>query len=176
MQIRASCKIDYDSIKALTHLSLFRKSDPKKRMLTGAIIYLFLAGVLIRDMVIFSDLRDINLLLVVIAVLALECFLYFLYPRIQYNAAANLKNVENVYLFCDDVLKISSKGNLYNGESEIGYSFFVKAFETSRYFFLFQTKRQVFVIDKNTIEGGTAADIRNQLASRIKGKYIICRY
>lgn len=29
MEIRAKCKYDYDSVKALTHLTMFKKSNPK---------------------------------------------------------------------------------------------------------------------------------------------------
>lgn len=38
MEIIAKCKFDFESIKALTHLSLFKKANPKKRFLTWSII------------------------------------------------------------------------------------------------------------------------------------------
>ena len=41
---------------------------------------------------------------------------------------------------------------------------------------MFQTKNQVLLVDKNTIEGGTVEDIRNKLTTYVKDKYIICKY
>ena len=87
-----------------------------------------------------------------------------------------MKDVENQYIFCDNVLKTFTKSKEYNGEAEIEYSLFVKVYETSKYFFMFQTKNQVLLVDKNTIEGGTVEDIRNKLTTYVKDKYIICKY
>ena len=87
-----------------------------------------------------------------------------------------MKDIENNYLFNDNVLKVSSKSEEYSGEAEIEYSLFTKVYETSAYFFLFQTNNQAFIIDKSTIEGGSADDIRNKLTSFVKDKYFICKY
>ena len=32
MEIRAKCKYDLDSVKALTHLTMYKKADPKKKI------------------------------------------------------------------------------------------------------------------------------------------------
>ena len=87
-----------------------------------------------------------------------------------------MQNVENEYIFCDNVLKTFTKSQQYNGEAEIEYSLFVKVYETTRYLFLYQTNNQVFVVNKSTIEGGTIEDIRHKLTAYVKDKYIICKY
>ena len=87
-----------------------------------------------------------------------------------------MQNVENQYIFCDNVLKTFTKSQEYNGQAEIEYSLFVKVYETSRHLFLYQTNNQVFIVDKNTIEGGTAQDIRSKLTTYVKDKYIICKF
>ncbi len=56
------------------------------------------------------------------------------------------------------------------------YSLFTKVYETSDYFFLYQTNNQVFLVDKSTVEGGSVDDIRNKLSSFVKDKYYICKY
>ncbi|MBO5065451.1 MAG: YcxB family protein [Clostridia bacterium] len=71
-----------------------------------------------------------------------------------------MQGVENEYIFCDNILKVYSNGEHYNGKVEIEYSLFVNVYETSEYFFLYQTQNQVYVIDKSTITGGSAEDIK----------------
>jgi hypothetical protein len=41
---------------------------------------------------------------------------------------------------------------------------------------IYQTNNQVFIVDKSTVEGGTAEEIRNKLCTFVKDKYIICKY
>lgn len=177
MEIKARCKFDLNSMKALTHLSLFKKADPKRRMIFWSVLYIVLAAIMILEIVLLDAGKDLAFPL--FALIVAWCLVFFLYafmPKIRYNALANMKEAENEYIFCDNALKAYTKSQAYNGEAEVQYSLFVKVFETSRYFFLFQTKNQVFIVDKSTIEGGTAENIRNKLAPYIKGKYIICKY
>ena len=75
MEIKASCKFDYDSIRALTHLWSFKKVNPKKSFLTWSIITAILACVIIAEMIIFSDAMPIQLLCLAIALFLFECYL-----------------------------------------------------------------------------------------------------
>ena len=176
MEIKANCKFDFDSIRALTHLSLFKKANPKKRFLTWSIISAILAVVIIFEIIVFSDAMLIELLCVAGVLFLLECYLYFLLPKIRYKALAKMKDAENEYIFCDNVLKTFTKSQEYNGEAEIEYSLFEKVYETTNYLFLYQTNNQVFIVDKSTIEGGTVEEIRNKLSAFVKNKYIVCKY
>lgn len=183
MEIRAKCKFDFESIRALTYLSLFKKANPKKSFLTFSIISGVLAVIIILEMIIFSDAMltellcvAVILLLVAVILLLLECYLYFLLPKIRYKALAKMKDAENEYIFCDNVLKIFTKSREYNGEAEIEYSLFVKVYETSKHLFLYQTNNQVFIVDKDTIESGMFEEIRNKLSAFLKDKYILCKY
>ena len=87
-----------------------------------------------------------------------------------------MKEAENEYVFYDNEIKAFTASTEYNGEAKIEYSLFVKVYETSKYFFLYQTNNHVFVVDKSTVEGGNINDIRTVLAGAINGKYIICKY
>ena len=177
MEIKAKCKFDYDAIRALTHLWLFRKADPKKRMLFWTITYAILLTIVVLELIVY----DADLILFIFAGLAivsylLICYWYSVLPKIRYKSLAKMKDAENEYVFCDNVLKAFTKSQEYSGEAEIEYSLFIRVFETSKYFFLFQTNNQVFLIDKSTVEGGRVEDARNKLAAFLKNKYIICRY
>jgi len=176
MEIKAMCKFDFESIRALTHLSLFKKANPKKMFLTWSIVLTILAVIIALEMIIFPDAMLIELLCVAILVFLLECYLYFLLPKIRYKALARMINTENEYIFCDDVFKTFTKNKEYSGEAEIEYSMIVKVYETSKYFFLYQTSNQVFIVAKNTIEDGTVEEIRDKLSAFVKDKYILCKY
>ena len=177
MEIKAKCKFDFDSIRALTHLTMFKKANPKKRLIFWSVAFAILFVVIILEIIAFGmDLILLVLLGVEMLWLMMMCFWYFIIPKIQYKSLAKMKETENEYVFCDDVLRTFTKSQEYNGEAEIEYSLFVKVYETTKYLFLYQTNNQVFIIDKNTIEGGTAEDIRNKLSSFVKDKYVICKY
>ncbi len=177
MEIKAKCKYDFESVKALAHLAMYKKADPKKRLIFWTIAYAILIAFIVWEIVVFDmDTTLLVLLACGISILLLTYLWYFIIPKIQYKSLAKIRGIENEYVFCDTFLKVSTKNNEYNGESEIEYSYFVKAYETTKYFFLFQTNNQAFLVDKNTIEGGTAEEIRNKLSGLLKNKYIVCKY
>jgi hypothetical protein len=177
MEIKAKCKYDLDSVKALTHLIMYKKADPKKLLMFWSAAFSILFIIIVFEIVAFGmDTILFVLLGVEILGLLLIYFWYFIIPRIQYKSMAKMKYAENEYVFCDNVLKSFTKSQEYNGEAEIEYTLFVKVYETTKYLFLYQTNNQVFIIDKSTIEGGTAKDIRNKLSFYVKDKYIICKY
>jgi len=176
MDVKARFTFTRESMRELVHFSMFKKADPKKRMITWSIIYAVLMLIVILTMGLIPDSQGWYYLLVIGLVLLLEYYLYFVFPVLQYNALGKLKETVNDYTFNDDTMKVSSQNPVYAGESELQYDMFWKAYETSKNFFLYQTKNQVFVVDKSTITGGTAEDIRSKLSEALKEKYIICRY
>lgn len=177
MEIKAKCKFNINSIRALAHLATFKKVNPKKAVITRTVLCVVLLFIIIAELVVFEfNVIPIVLIAVDILVIAIDYFMYFLLPRIQYKALAKMKNAENEYVFYDNVLKVFTNGQEYNGEAEIEYSLFVKVYETSKYLFLYQTSNQVFIVDKSTVESGTVEEIRNKLSIFVKDKYFICKY
>lgn len=177
MEIRAKCKFDFSSIRALTHLEMFRKANPKKRMFFWLVCYTILLTVAIFELIFLrADMQLYIMLGLSMVFPLLGIYLYFLLPRIRFKAMAQMQGTENEYIFCDNLLKVFTKSAKYNGEAEVEYSLLVRAFETSTYFFLFQTNNQAFLVEKATIEGGTVDDVRNKLSFYLKDKYTICKY
>ena len=111
-----------------------------------------------------------------ILVLFIDMFIYFAMPKIQYNSMSKMKNVGNDYVFYDDEITVSSVSEHLSAKDVLKYSIMVKAYETEKYFFFYISKRQVFVVDKATLEGGTAEDLRVKLLSVLGKKYIRCKY
>lgn len=175
MEIKASCKFDFASVLALYHLSLFKKHNPRTMMMLYTVPLCALIPVIICTIILNPPPTLPSALYVAFAMLLFLCFMYFLAPRIQYRRMAKVRMVENGYIFGDDALKVFSKSDEYNGEATVAYAFFASVYETSKYLFLFQTSRQAFIVDKSTIEGGTAEEIRARLTACV-GKYILCKY
>lgn len=177
MEIRAKSRFDYDSVKALTHLWMFKRADPKKRMVFWTIADLVLLAVILLEIILFgSDIVLFVLMGAVAAMYLLECYMYFLLPKIKYNSLAKMKDVENEYVFREEKIDAYTKSEAYSGQAEIKYALLVKVMETSKYLFLYQNNTQVFIVDKSTIVGGTAEEIRNKLSSVTGNRYIICKY
>ena len=167
MHITATCTFDFKSITALTYVSMYKRFRPR-------IAFHFTNGIAALSMAVNFQYP---MLMVLSAILLLgNCFLYFFLPKMQYAALNRMQNVVNTYTFCDDVIKIESKGELYEGGAELRYPMIQRVMETSEYFFNFQSKNQVFIVEKATITGGTAMDLQNKLAPYLKKKYYLCSY
>lgn len=177
MKVKAIGKLDFEATKALVHLCIYRKNEPKKRMIFWTIVYMFLISVILFELFLFGmDTDSIALLLCAIFILGLQYYLYFFLPKIHYNSLAGMKDMTNIYTFTDETIHIISNETEYSGQCEIKYSLIVNAFETKKYLFLYQNKSQVFIVDKSTINDGAIDDIKSKLISSISGKYIICNY
>ena len=177
MEIRAKSTYDYDTVRALTHLTMFKKADPKKRMIFWTVTYAVLLAIIVWEIALFGlDRQLLIMLLVWVAISLLAGFFYFLLPKLHYKALAKMQKTENTFVFDDEGIAVSSIGAAYSGEARLQYALISKAYETSKYFFIFQTMNQVFIVDKSTILNGTAKEIRDKLTSFLGKKYRICNY
>lgn len=177
MEIRAKSKFDFETSKALAHLSFYKKNNPKTTMITRVLLNVFFF-VIVGIQYIVLDFSKVMLVLAFcfIFIALIDAFGYFILPKIQHKSLSKMQDTENEYIFYDNYIKEFSKSREYTAEADIEYSLFVKVYETSKYFFLFQTQNQAYIIDKSTIEGGTAEDIKNKLLSFVGDKYIVCKY
>lgn len=177
MEIKAKCKFDYDTIKDLTRASLFyKKGNPKRRFVAALIMCFFILIFSVINLINKLDYVFVMYFVLGVLLLLLDIYLYFLLPKVRYKALANMRETNNEYTFCDDVIRIVTTNNDYNGAAEINYSLLVKVCETSKYFFLYQTKNQVLIVDKSTIENGTADDLKNKLISYVRDKYTVFNF
>ena len=177
MEIQAKGIFDYDSIKALTYVSIYKKKNPRKYFIWMNIGCIGLALLILAEMILFGvDRQSIMLIIVDVMLILLNFYMYFGFPKIQYNALHLMKNTENTYIFQESKIKVFSKGAQYTGEAELQYSMIPKVMETKKYLFIFQSKNQAYVVDKATIVNGTIEDVRAKLHQSSKSKYIVCRY
>ena len=176
MEIQAECKFDLPAVTALTRLQWAGRIDPRKVLAIHLCISI--GVVLFSGYFMLTDPQPsgITLFIAALALAPLDCVFYFLLPRGQFKALGKQQNGENTYIFGENSIKITSQSQGSTGSSEMEYSVFVKICETSRYFFLFLNKGQAFIVDKTTVRGGTAREIRKRLTARANCKYVICRY
>lgn len=155
---------------------------PKRDCAFGPFCILFFLAIILAE-AIYAKTRGVDifpeltvLFVILIAYLLISYYWYFIVPKIRYKAMAKLQEAENQFLFEDETVTAVTQSGEYSDEARMEYSLFVKAFETSKYFFLFTTHNQAYIVDKSTIEGGSAADIRLKLSSVLGNKYIFCKY
>ncbi len=177
MQIKAKCKYDYATCKAISHTVAYKKQNPKKTFIIRLILYIILeAANLFLIYNYGGDLLQFALSVLLVVAFGFEIMVYFLLPGLQYKSLSKMKDLENEYLFRDEDFTAETASEEYNGDSVIKYSFLEKVMETNKYLFLFQNKRQVFAVDKFTLEGGTAEELREKLSLVLDKKYIVCKY
>ena len=178
MEITVKSKYDRKAVKALSHLSMFRKKNPKKGMLILALLY---GGIFIYVLLMKLWLKEhfqnaLPLMAFCAGAYAVMLFGYFINPRLQYNALNHLKELEQTYTFAENSFSITSNNPLYQGNSDLSYSLLYKVMDTENYLFLYQTKRQVFVVDKSTLTQSEADQLRAWIAPVLGKKYIVCHY
>lgn len=176
MEVKASARLDFDGIRALVHLSMFKKKDPKKGMIIISLVLSVLIMINIIAIIVDYDLIFLVTMYLLLLIAFLECYKYFILPKIRYKNSAKMQGTVNEYVFSDSVLKICTKGPEYCGTAEVAYSVFVKAYETSKYIFIFQPNNTAYVVETSSVSGGTVEDIRNMLSAFVKDKYYICNY
>ncbi len=178
MEITSKTKYDKKAITALCHLSVFRKSNPKKSMLILTLLY---GGIFVYVLLMKLWLRDhfhgaTPLLFVCVGAYAVMLFSYFIPPRMQYKNLAKRKDTEQIYTFTENGFSVTSKSDLHHGISNISYSLLFKAMDTQNYLFLYQDKRLVFIVDKSNLDQFEADQLRAWMAPVLGKQYIVCNY
>lgn len=176
MEITATSIYDQKTVTALTYASMFKKHNPKKRMILFAALDGIIIAVSILMLFLFDDRSPIQLLCLGAVLILMQCYICLLLPKIQYRSMGKFAESCHVFHFTDDTVIITSSIDDYNGSCSIAYHMLYQVMETSEYLFLCQNKRQAFVVDKSTVQGGTVSELRAKLANIPGLRYILCNY
>lgn len=87
-------------------------------------------------------------------------FVLFGLPKIQYNKNKIAKDSENHFVFTENEFSMTSNSGLHNGTSVVRYDGIWRIYETKKYIYLYINPRQSYIVNKATVEGGTAVDLR----------------
>ena len=177
MKIKAKSKLNFKTIRALARAEVFRKSDPLKKMLLYCLVALLLAAVLLLEMhLLGASALPIILFIVAILLFAFELFLYFGLPRIRYKALGELRGCTNEFCFTDDSILLKAYDNGYSGESRVDYKVLTRAVETKKYLYIYQTKAQVYIVDKTSLAEGEPEQLRQKLQGILTERYVVYKY
>ncbi|MDO5124004.1 MAG: YcxB family protein [Eubacteriales bacterium] len=177
MKIKASCVYDYDAIKTVQRLNMYRKANPKYRLTMSLGLIALLFFILLAECIAFGFVPLLVILLVCdIFFCALLLYLYFLAPKIQIKTLNKRGKYENFYEFCEEnvLLKYTSTCGSDNGETVIKYTDITKIRETKRYLLL-SVGKFVYIVDKSTV----SSEEMKALSGFLKGitdKYTVIDY
>ena len=168
MEIHAIFSYDIRSMQTLMAVTLFRKGSPKTKLLLCWMICLFdlflcTVSLLLRESVLITLLTVASVCLVLVA--AYATFVYFLSPRIGYKKM--LEKGIPVLHFCfrpqEFELNVDQRGLREHVIAE--YRHLNRVVETNDHFLLFTSKRTAYIIPKESLTGGTAAELECILRS-----------
>ena len=178
MKITAKCTYDLPVYKAVQKNSRHR---------TGFILWILLfCGAACLGMGIFSKLAtpaenssDFENPSIILGAVYLALSVFIIWARAT-AANRSFKKVKkdgiitNTFTFTDDTLEIVSKSDSIDSTGSIKYHALVKAIEDNDYIYIYPNKLTAYVVDKSTLEGGTAEELRAHLTSVFgKKKYKI---
>lgn len=173
MEIKATGKLELEAMKALVRMNAFKGYNPKRHMIMWCIVFAILAAGTITGIALWGfEKSDIISLTVIAFGFLFEFFLYFWYPKIRYKGLKNLKDAENEYTFGDDSFSVSTAVEGYSGKSDVAYSRIAKVTETNKYLFIYNDRKQAYVVNKSTVEGG---NLQSKLKSVLGNKYRFCK-
>lgn len=177
MNIKATTKMDLDTMKALTKITMFGKRNAIKRMLTFTVIYALIIALEMWSIITF-EVRATNVLILVIATVAITInpLLYFTMPKLNYKKLGKLRDSINEYVFTDEGFTETVIGDGVSGNANIDYSVIQKIYESNDYFYLFNTNRSAYIIDKRSIENkDDIIQLENLLYKKVPN-YTRCNY
>lgn len=107
---------------------------------------------------------DLGMFLVIIT--AVPLMLYFT-PRAGVRKSVRL-NVSYLYIFSEDGFKIVSVSDHFSEDTYIKYRSVYKVYETKYCFYIYISKIQAYIVDKNAFESSTCDDLRALLRAGIR--------
>lgn len=168
MEIKAKSRYNYKVYKKMYGVIL-PWTRPLLLILAAWYTYLGVFSVIsVQREIVNVDISKIPTILLVDAFIIV--FAIFL-PKMNYKLTKIADDIENEYVFEDEGFCVVSKGEDYYVESKIGYKVLKSAYETRDYIFLLISKRQTFVVEKNSISAEDRPILREVLLKKLGKKY-----
>ena len=176
MDVQGHCKYDYDAIRALAHVSFFKKRRPGVCLTVCIVCFSIVSLLHVFSFYIFGDKALTNLWYFMLGLVIYVLWRYSISPQRIYNAMKKLKDIDYRFIFTSDNIILTSSKDGYSGSATFSYDIIVEVYETSRYFFISQDRRHAFIVDKRSMSSEDALEIRSKLLSYLPKTYYICKY
>ena len=96
-------------------------------------------------------------------------------PVIKFKTLGKMQNASCEYTFYDSSFTAVISGIAGTKNYSIRYSELTQVGESSKNFFIFRGKDS-FIVDKSTLENGTAEHLRHRFSTFENIKYTLCNY
>lgn len=174
MDIRANFTYDYRTIKDMVRRTSFRNPLSKLLLVLMYLMGLRVIWVGIRSLWFWGfDGTMMFLLLLMVGILGGYTWLLVRMPKIHFKNLGVNAGGAGEYLFREEDVVIDFRSDHETAHIVLKYTGLVKILDTPDYLYLMITKAQTYVVDKATIEGGTAEDLRARLQPVLGKKYKI---
>ena len=176
MNIKGSSIYDSDTVRDMIRFSVFKKRNPE-RMLIAYTVLIVSCLIIINLLSVFIRYNDNAALLNIVGVIGLTTmyYMYFILPKVRYKSLKEMKDTVNEFEFLDDKITVRSNNPKYAGEAALDYGLLFKVYETDKYFYLFQDKLQLYIVNKSTLSDNPGG-ITDKFINGIGKKYIRCNY
>lgn len=166
MEIKGKSRYDWQSIKKCNNFNFFKR---RKWLSILLVLVYVLSGIgfIFENFTDNFDGNSIERLILLVLVTLWLTFLWFILPKIRYNKNKLIHNMENEFVFNEDAFTTYQHGSSSDGNNTIKYSALWKVFETKDFFYIHLTKNQVYMVEKATLEGGSAYDLRELLIKNV---------
>lgn len=173
MEIKASSKYDWMTIKKLNNFHFFVRF----RVFTIVVAIVFAAYIItvvgrIPSIILFTKLYGFSFdyirdIVFYVVFMMLWVFWFLAMPKIRYKRDYFGKDSKNDFVFTDENIKLTQTQELHSSESVLSYNAIWRVYESKEFIYMYIGKRRVYIVDKSTIEGGTALDLRMLLVQKI---------
>lgn len=173
MEITASSKYDWETIKKFNYFHNFKRSK-FLNVIHIIIIVCFFINLINTTMSLVLDYFDSEILLsflTVVIVTFLLVLIYFVLPKTMFKKNKVGKNSENKFVFKEKVFEIEGGNGDVIGKSEIKYAILHKVYETKKFLYVYINPRQAYIVDKETVSDEVA--LRDLLISEVGNKKYI---
>ncbi len=166
MEIRAEVTYTVKMHRTLAGVSLFRRGDPKHAILRNSILtLLIIAAALFMD---FDLLPVLGILIKICAGVSAFCMLlillqYCLLPYLNYKKAQKKGASAVRYCFTEAGFTVDATETGSIEHYEKTYDSLCRIIETEELFFLYINQAAAFIVEKASLTGGTAAQLRDLL-------------
>ena len=178
MDIIVKCALDKKALAAFSRACLFKKGDPKKKLIQFTVLVAIVLALDIVLMCISSEKRMLELLIFFLGLflLFIQLYYYFVVPAIQYKGRKKFGDVSMTVTFTDDAIKVHTCTDGASSDETVSYGKLVKVSETHDYIFVYITDRSAYVIDKSAIPGNDLVELHKKLALSFGDKYCVLNY
>ena len=170
MEIKASSKYDWETVKALNNFYYLNRM----RVIFVLFIVCFVLNsvIQIESLIVNGEMAHDHLSNLIYLSFLVFAFLFiiFVLPKIKYNNNKYSKDSKNEFVFTSENIKLTQTHELHNSENELSYNAIWRIYESKKFIYMHIGRRQTYIVDKSTVTGGTVEDLRMLLISKIGAK------